>query len=490
MDLEETFRHSLYTSYGENKCILLPKDEYIKTVGELLIRKKPNQEHPLYFATIEETFDIIKRAHIATGQGGRDKMIKEINKKYANITQDAITLFKSKCIECQRKRKRTTTKGIVVKPILSKDFSSRAQVDLIDMQSMCHGQHKWIMVYQDHLTKFCILRPLTSKRASEVAYQLLDIYLLLGAPSILQSDNGSEFTAQVITELKQMWPDLVIVHGKPRHPQSQGSVERANCDIKDMLIAWMSDNDTRDWTVVQFQKNSSHHTGIKRSPFAALFGADAKVGLTSSSLPQDVTARLQTEDDLLSAVSHPNPVEQSSEEAEPVPVSPISVRQEEISLQRESARDAQFQQAERMVKRSRIVFSSVQIGSNVTVPIPSVDRGRADPRNIIGVVTECSDNKLYTIAVKGGILDRNYSRNQFDVCATTLYSPDDVCTDKDISLRQAVQLDSKCGGQGFTRCNCAGSKRCQTNRCKCFKARLVCNSRCHSSLPCINKNCC
>ena len=94
----------------------------------------------------------------------------------------------------------------------------------------------------------------------------------------LQYYKGLEFTAQVITELKQMWPDLVIVHGKPRHPQSQGSVERANCDIKDMLIAWMSDNDTRNWTVglmfVQFQKNSSHHTGIKSSPFVSLFGAD------------------------------------------------------------------------------------------------------------------------------------------------------------------------------------------------------------------------
>ena len=95
MDVEETSRCSLYTSYGENECILLPKEEYIKTVGELLeatkapkkslrqfyflkkyellqcgdiqklIRKKPNQEHPLYFAT----FDIIKRAHIATGHG-------------------------------------------------------------------------------------------------------------------------------------------------------------------------------------------------------------------------------------------------------------------------------------------------------------------------------------------------------------------------------------------------------------------------------------
>ena len=247
-------------------------------------------------------------------------------------TQDAITLFKSMCIECQRKRKRTTTKGIVVKPILSKDFSSRVQVELIDMQSMCQGQHKCIMVYLDHLTKFCILRHLTSKCASEVTYQLLDIYLLLGAPSILQSDNGSEFTAYVITELKQMWIDLGIVHGKPRHPHSQGSLEIVNCDINDMLIAWMSDNDARDWTVglksVQFQNNSSHHTGIKCSPFAALFGADAKVGLASSSLPQDVIARLQTEDDLLSAVSHPNPVEQSSDEAETVPDSLIFVRQD------------------------------------------------------------------------------------------------------------------------------------------------------------------
>ena len=69
------------------------------------------------------------------------------------------------------------------------------------MQSM-QGRFSWIMVYQDHLTKFIVLRPLTSKRVAEVAYQLLDIFLMFGAPQILQSDNWSEFTAQVIEELK------------------------------------------------------------------------------------------------------------------------------------------------------------------------------------------------------------------------------------------------------------------------------------------------
>ena len=158
-------------------------------------------------------------------------MLKHLGQKYANITTDAVELFKSYCVVCQEKRKRSKTTGVVVKPILSSEFNSRGQVDLVDMQSSPQGQFKWIMVYQCHLTKFVILRPMSSKRAAEVAFQLLDIFFLFGAPAILQSDNGSAFTTQVITELKELWPQLIMVHGKPRHPQSQDSVERANSDI-------------------------------------------------------------------------------------------------------------------------------------------------------------------------------------------------------------------------------------------------------------------
>jgi len=39
------------------------------------------------------------------------------------------------------------TKGLVVRPILSKEFSSRGQVDLVDMQFMAQSNCKWIMVY-------------------------------------------------------------------------------------------------------------------------------------------------------------------------------------------------------------------------------------------------------------------------------------------------------------------------------------------------------
>ena len=58
------------------------------------------------------------------------------------------------------------------------------------MQIQPDGDLKWILVYQDHLTKFVHVRPVKSKRVPEIAYQLLGIFSRLGAPRILQSDNG------------------------------------------------------------------------------------------------------------------------------------------------------------------------------------------------------------------------------------------------------------------------------------------------------------
>ena len=94
---------------------------------------------------------------------------------------------------------------------------------MINFESAKDGTFKYILNYQDHLTKFVRLRPLKSKRAAEVGYNILDIFCEVGAPVILQSDNGTEFVNAIISELQLMWPGLQIVHGSPRHSQSQVS---------------------------------------------------------------------------------------------------------------------------------------------------------------------------------------------------------------------------------------------------------------------------
>ena len=59
--------------------------------------------------------------------------------------------------------------------------------------------------------------------------------------------------------LRELWPGMNIVHGKPRHLQPHGNVERANRDVEDMLFTWRSENKTKTWShglsFVQFMKN-------------------------------------------------------------------------------------------------------------------------------------------------------------------------------------------------------------------------------------------
>ena len=84
---------------------------------------------------------------------------------------------------------------------------------------------------------------------------------------------------------------------KSRHPQSQGSVEHANEDTKDMLVAWMADNESQNWTTgikfVQFQKNCAHQSVCLE--YSVMFGSEARIGLTSSSLPHEVISTINNE---------------------------------------------------------------------------------------------------------------------------------------------------------------------------------------------------
>jgi hypothetical protein len=80
-----------------------------------------------------------------------------------------------------------------VKPMVFNDLNNRGQLDFIDLETQADGEFKFVFVYQDHSTKYVNLRALKSKRAEEVADQLLDVFLNYGAPCVLQSDNGRKF---------------------------------------------------------------------------------------------------------------------------------------------------------------------------------------------------------------------------------------------------------------------------------------------------------
>ncbi|XP_066965445.1 KRAB-A domain-containing protein 2-like [Macrobrachium rosenbergii] len=171
-------------------------------------------------ATKESVTGIIQQAHVNTGHGGEKTL-----GQHSKINCSQYILHCERCAE-KRCRKETAV-GVVVRPLSVSDLNERGQVDLVDVLCM------------EHMAKFHIIRPPKSKTAAEVASELLFIFLDISAPHILQSDNGREFTAVVIQELSSLWPELVLVNGCPRHPQSQGSIERGNGDMRLKFMAWM-----------------------------------------------------------------------------------------------------------------------------------------------------------------------------------------------------------------------------------------------------------
>ena len=93
-------------------------------------------------------------------------------------------------------------------------------------------------------SKFSVVRPLITKTKESVANELVKIFSIMDAPHILQSDNGREFANQLVETILGMWPQCKMVYGKPRHSQSQGSVERSYRDIESLLVCWMQENKT------------------------------------------------------------------------------------------------------------------------------------------------------------------------------------------------------------------------------------------------------
>ena len=148
-------------------------------------------------------------------------------------------------------------------------------------------------------------------------------------------------------------------------------------------------------------------------------------------------------------------------------------------MKRKAIHQAQEKQAKKMVEDGQTSLEPLDIGDNVRIPIPCVDRGRADPANLIGVVLNTDDGK-YRIGTTAGCIDKHFSLGQVEKCAQNLLKQENI-PDRVLRLRSAVAEESVATGQSFIQCNCKIG--CHGGRCKCRKQEILCNSRCHTGDP-------
>jgi len=66
-----------------------------------------------------------------------------------------------------------------------------------------------------------------------------------------------------------------------------------------------------------------------------------------------------------------------------------------------------------MVSLSNSRLPAVDIGTNVVVRLPDLDRGRLSSRNVLAVFADVNSFGLYLLGTKEGLLERLHAGNEF-----------------------------------------------------------------------------
>ena len=116
--------------------------------------------------------------------------------------------------------------------------------------------------------------------------------------------------------------------------------------------------------------------------------------------------------------------------------------------------------------------------------IDKVDRNKIDNRRLTCVVVELTEQGQYRLVCKGGVLETVYLHQDlhYEENKTPAFYGLEEALEKwrsmdKVSIRAGSNKVSVVGGQGHLHCNCGGN--CDSNRCACRKAGVLCNSRCH-----------
>lgn len=198
-----------------------------------------------------------------------------------SIPRKVVQAFVARCVTCLKKASKKKKTKPVIQGIFSSRFNERTQMDLYDMQQTPGGPNKnyrYVFHYVDHFTKFSILRAIKDKTMVAICRCLEDIWSLMGAPDLLQSDNGTEFKNQMVVDLCLAY-GVKHVHGRAYHPQTQGAVERANGFAKRLMLGWIADRPKGiDWlpglNKVQMEMNRSVRQSIGQTPYKMVFNRD------------------------------------------------------------------------------------------------------------------------------------------------------------------------------------------------------------------------
>jgi transposase InsO family protein len=105
----------------------------------------------------------------------------------------------------------------------------KCYLDIVGTLHVTQGSNKYILTFQDDLSKYVVAVPLGQQDAETVARAfVVNIVLKYGTPSILQTDQGANFVSEMFRNTCLMLK-IKKIQSTAFHPESQGSIEDPLC---------------------------------------------------------------------------------------------------------------------------------------------------------------------------------------------------------------------------------------------------------------------
>ena len=263
---------------------------YVNGQGILCLRRRPADRnrfsnHSMILMPQVYQAEILYQTHNEMGHQGVNKVVARIQQRHDWMgLQLAVNKWINACMTCQQRKNPAGPVRFALQNIVSHKFNELVQFDHVKICKSKKG-NRYILVMIDHFTKYAEAVPCNAQEmtAEATVRKILSTWFARhGTPSIMQSDNGPQFIAEVSRAFMKA-SQLTQAHSTAHHPATNGLVERQNKTLINMLSVFCSRR-MHDWDEyldeVMGAYNSTRHASTGYTPHVLVTGQEKSIPLS------------------------------------------------------------------------------------------------------------------------------------------------------------------------------------------------------------------
>jgi len=206
-------------------------------------KKKHRAREGIY--TEDEKRQILYEYHDAPigGHQGVARTLSKIRLKHnwRGITRD-VEEYISKCEYCQKNKLSKKTKMPLTITDTPTRLFEKCALDIVGLLTVTTNGHKYILTFQDNLTKFNKAIPFVNQEAATVVKEFVTkIVFEHGMPEKILTNQSTNFTSEMLKNTCKLLK-IEKIQTSAYHPESNGALERSHRTLAEYLRHYINND--------------------------------------------------------------------------------------------------------------------------------------------------------------------------------------------------------------------------------------------------------